>query len=429
MKEHLYNYHDTIKKASEYLRNLTASSAIESALRDRLMFENKIIELAENTTMRFTNHNYRDYEIINKSTINHAHESFLKGLQMAERIKQAWSKYAEVAASYRSMAEAVDLRVKQFNNDIFYAYKTVSEHFASTAKAAEAIRVNFSAISDALKLNDYLNSIALRPSIELHTFIEKSDNLFKKRLKESLLIDAINTSIELAASESVEGTNLVLSASDLFTIQDKEQFDVSAIFPTFNLYYFQRKEIVSLVKHNSKALQNSDYIDRLPSYNYYKTAKDCCHLIVKCNQKCRVSGKEDIFKPTNKLMGASSAIPDLIAYNESTFGEFIDYLFILLYEGTGDDKLRLRDYLSDNELQPLWNIKQLRNIYLRHDIEHGDSREAKHKMQRVGDIFYSLIAKPLPENSHDYRKAQTEIINNVLEMLNLLFIKINNLCN
>jgi hypothetical protein len=389
MKEHLYNYHDTIKKASEYLRN---------------------------------------YEIINKSTIS-AHEFFLKELQMSERINQTWSKYEEVVDSYRSMAEAVDLKVKQFNNDFLNAYKAISEHFASAAKAAEAIRVNFSAISDALKLNDYLNSIALRPSIELHTFIEKSDNLFKNRLKDLLLIDTINISIELASSESVGSTNLILSASDLFTIQDEGQFDMFATLPTFNLYYFQRKEIVSLVKHNSKALQNSDYIDRLPSYNYYKIAKNCCHLIIKCNQKCRVSGKEDIFKPTNKLMGALAAIPDLIAYNESTFGEFIDYLFILLYEGTGDDNLRLRYYLSDNELYPLWNIKQLRNFYLRHDIEHGDSREAKHKMQRIGDIFYSLIAKTLPENSHDYRKAQTEIISNVFEMLNLLFKMINNLCN
>lgn len=423
MKKYLYNYEDAIKKASEYLRNLNASSAIESALRDRLRLESTTRELAENTTMRFANDKYRDFEIINKLTINHAHESFLKELQTAEKIKQAWSKYAEVAASYRSMAETVDLKVKQFNSDFFNAYKAGSEYFASIAKAAEAIRANFSAISDAQKLNDYLNSIALRPSIELHSFIEKSDNLFKKRLKDSLLIDTTNRSIELAASESVESTNLILSASDVFTSKEEDLVDISVTIPTFNLYYFQRKDILLLARQNPTGFQKTENIDNLPSYNYHRIAIDCCHLITKCNQKCGASRKESIFKPTNKLMAALTAIPELITFNESTFGEFIDYLFILLYEGAGDDKLRLRNYFTDNELRPLWDIKKLRN-YLRHDIEHGDLKEAKHKMQKVGDIFSGLIAKPLPENSRDYRKAQVKIINDVWSMLVTLYSKV-----
>ncbi len=429
MKKYLYNYEDSIKKASKYLGNLNASSAVESVLGDRLRLESTMRELAENTTMRFANDKYIDFEIINKLTINYTHEFFLKELQMTERIKQAWSKYVEVAASYRSMAETVDLKVKQFNSDFFNVYKAGSEYFASIAKAAEAIRANFSAISDAQKLNDHLNSIVLRPSIELHSFIEKSDNLFKKRLKDSLLIDTTNRSIELAASESVESTNLILSTSDVFISNEEDLVDISVTIPTFNLYYFQRKDILFLAQQNPNGFQKTENIDNLPSYSYYKIAITCCHLITKCNQKCGASGKEFIFKPTNKLMAALTVIPNLITSNESIFGEFIDNLFILLYEGAGDDKLRLRDYLSDNELQPLWNIKQLRNFYLRHDIEHSNSKEAKHKMQKIGDIFYSLIAKPLPENGHDYRKAQTEIINNVLAMLNSLFKKINNSCN
>lgn len=429
MKKYLYNYDDAIKKASEYLRNLNASSAIESALRDRLRFESTIRELAEDTTMRFVNDKDRNFETINKLTINHAHESFLRELQTAEKINQAWNKYAEVAASYRSMAEVVDLKVKQLNNDFLNAYKTFSEHFAPIVKAAEAIRANFSAISNAQKLNDYLNSIALRPSIELQFFIEKSDNLIKKRIRDSLQIGAINTSIELAASESIESTNLILSSSDIFTSKEEDLVDISVTIPTFNLYYFQRKDILLLARQNPTTFQKVEDIDNLPSYGYHKIAINCCHLITKCNLKCGASGKKFIFKPTNKLMTALTAIPELITFNESTFGEFIDYLFILLYEGAGNDKLRLLSYLSDNELQPLWNIKQLRNFYLRHDIEHGDSKEAKHKMQQVGKIFNNLIAKPLPENSRDYRKAQNKIINNVLEMLNLLFKKINNLCN
>ncbi len=448
MKNNFYSSFNVIKRDLEYFRNLTTSSTIELALKERLSLEQKIRELSESQMMKLSPNIVRDFESIKALTTNSAYELFLKESQMLEHLKEhisimksrqqleqinhPWGKYQEITSAFNSLVEMRHLEskcdfIKQFSDKMFKAYEieqTFSEHLASITKATEAMRINFAVINNAINSNDYLSSMVFRPSIELQAFIMKSDNLAKRRLNDSLQIDAINTSIELASSESIESTNLVISASDLIETEDEESHDLFESLPTFNLYSFQRKEILTFARHNPKVFQNPENIDSLPSYNYYRIAKSCCYLIIKGNEKAGALGEEYIFKPSNKLMTAIAALPDLIAHNISTFGEFIDYLYFLLYEGAGSDNLKVKNWLTDNELQSIWDIKAIRNFYLRHDVEHGDIKEAKRKMQKVGDIFHRLISKPLPENSHDYRKAQTKIISNVVGMLNLLYARI-----
>lgn len=162
-----------------------------------------------------------------------------------------------------------------------------------------------------------------------------------------------------------------------------------------------------------------------PVFSSKKSADFVCDLIINCNEKARVLGSNDIFKPTNKMMKSIKNIQHLSCNDEKSFGDLIDCLYFMLYEGAGEG-LRVKSYLSDEECQPVYDIRDIRNFCYRHDIEHGDSGEIKRKKRKLGEIFLRLIAKPLPENEIDFKKAQHTILDNIHDMLEILYRKINN---
>lgn len=412
MQDKLYSAFDVLTMDLERYKQLTYNPIIDLASKEYISSSQKIKDLTNSPIVHIPN----QIESISK-----AYEKFLESTYLLKQLSEPYIKrYAEIASQFKTIYDLANLKVNE-------VYSVFSDLSSSIKTATEVMQINFFTIGTSLNLNEHLKPFALRPSFELQSFIESSDRLAKKWTKDSNKINVINTSLNLAISESIESAKFIVNASDLFSIQEDELVDISATFPTFNLYSFQRKEIFWLAQRDSAVFRNPENIDTLPSYIYYKTAKLCSHLITRCNQKCGVLGKDYIFKPTNKLMIVLMAIADLIANNESTFSEFIDQLYILLYEGAGSDNLRIKNYLSDDELLPIWDIKQLRNYYFRHDVEHGNTDNAKKKMQKIGEIFHRIIKKPLPENRKDFRDAQITTIANVLKMLELLYIRIENL--
>jgi hypothetical protein len=401
----------------EKLRNVNHNFAYEQMIREQQRFE-RLRELTESPVTRVVLQGCHQFEL-NKSI-----ELYQKSIASLKTLSESYYGHLD-KISYKAMSQ---YDANQFianiinTNQFLHAGCNFS---ASIVAASKALEANIALIDRAIISVGYLKPLALRPSFELHSFLLRSEKLSERKTKYPIELAAIKTSIELASNKSIESTNLIISTSNSLAIQEDEELGISEILPTFNFYDFQRKEILSLVRNNPDAMEDAEAIINLPSWNYYKATKRFCYLLPECNQKCGATGRDNIFKPTNKLMLSLIALPDLIAYNKLTFGEFIDYLYISLYEGSGGDNLRIKTYLSDEELQPLWDIKQLRNFYLRHDIEHGDMKQAKQKTQKVGEIFQRLIGRPIPENSTDFKKAQFIIMNNVLTMIILLYSKIN----
>jgi len=129
--------------------------------------------------------------------------------------------------------------------------------------------------------------------------------------------------------------------------------------------------------------------------------------IYKINSICENNGQCQVFKPTSRTMRACATIPSLIARSEADFYFLIDYLFFLLYEGSGTAN-RLIAILNESFLEPLWKVKHLR-LAARHDIDHGTRKEVEKKRTKIRDTYVSLIAKPLPMKQGDWQKAQLQI--------------------
>jgi len=134
-------------------------------------------------------------------------------------------------------------------------------------------------------------------------------------------------------------------------------------------------------------------------------------LFYQINQISQYSGKEPVFKITTK---GSRALTELsIPKTERQFKEFIENLFIVLFEGSGYGK---RLPLKLDPKKTIIKIKELRNHYI-HDQEHGKKNEIRRKFKLIGDIFQGIIGTRAPVKEEDWISATIEILNDVNNFL------------
>lgn len=138
-------------------------------------------------------------------------------------------------------------------------------------------------------------------------------------------------------------------------------------------------------------------------------------LIFGINGHQRSSGSQLVFKRTDRVITGASRIPNTVVTDEESFAVIVDYLYFMLYEGSGDAS-RLLDIAEDAECQPLWKLKHLRR-YFRHDIEHGSETTIRKKKRETREAFAILIDKPWPRSTHDWKQAQVALYEDLVDML------------
>lgn len=146
-----------------------------------------------------------------------------------------------------------------------------------------------------------------------------------------------------------------------------------------------------------------------------------CHIVEKIyslNDFNLKKGKHAIFKVTNKSIIAASKLPTTIANNEFIFAQIVDFLYFLLYEGSGggSSENRLVEVTGRDALTPLWWIKFLRNDF-RHDLGHGEPKNVADKLQRTGNVYASLIGRERPYSSREWVEAQLALYGLIHTML------------
>jgi hypothetical protein len=104
------------------------------------------------------------------------------------------------------------------------------------------------------------------------------------------------------------------------------------------------------------------------------------------NRKYQGTNGEDLFKMTTESVAGLNKLAT-ISKDSNSFGDFVDALYFLIYEGSGSCK-RLPSPPPDFAM----DVKFLRTS-LRHDVDHGDSNEAKKKHIRNADVFKKYSGK------------------------------------
>ena len=117
-----------------------------------------------------------------------------------------------------------------------------------------------------------------------------------------------------------------------------------------------------------------------PTAQAVNRSRRVLELVTLCNEAGKTSGYGiEIFKPTTRLMTVFNDLPWLSPTDRERFGDVIDCLYFIFYEGAGKDNLRFLDEhggpLTKADCDLIWCIKHLRNKWSRHDADHGKETE------------------------------------------------------
>lgn len=144
-------------------------------------------------------------------------------------------------------------------------------------------------------------------------------------------------------------------------------------------------------------------------------AEEVSEMIYAVNEKSSSSTGVDVFKLTNKSARAIKKLASTCE-TEKGFGELVDSLYFVVYEGSGNCK-RLPSPPPAFAL----DVKFLRN-HLRHDLDHGDEHEAAMKRRRGAAVLRQYLGKPsLAEcGPEDFSAAQLRLLDELKMMLGRL---------
>jgi len=160
---------------------------------------------------------------------------------------------------------------------------------------------------------------------------------------------------------------------------------------------------------------------RAPSAAVHSLSRDALRLMLRCIEADNANNRPATFATTTKVLSAFVDLPLIDAANEVALGELVDHLFFMLYEGAGSRDLRfLADHggpLSASQCDVIWDIKTLRNKWLRHDVEHGSATDIKRSFAKRQAAFASLGLERQPREPAEFRAIQERLLRRVVNFL------------
>lgn len=262
-----------------------------------------------------------------------------------------------------------------------------------------------------------LFSRLLAPSNALSSFAERTYSLMKD-VTDGRVLRALDASLMLANTQHF--ANIAA-----FTAIRLDHMDNAVVSSPRNLAtpFVQQEELLALPEFDDDESIEL-IVSQSPAAQASEVARAVLTLTTTCNKASNVKGLKEIFKPTTRVMEVFADFPWLTPQNEKAFGEFIDCLYFLAYEGAGDDKLRFLQKhggpLSDADCQVIWCIKALRNKWLRHDPDHGKDTDIEKSRKLLSTNFQWLGLPGYPRSSSDFRKLHERLLKEMEEFLSKL---------
>lgn len=219
---------------------------------------------------------------------------------------------------------------------------------------------------------------------------------------------ALGTSLQLAQEQLIATTD----ALGAFVVTPVDDDDVSASYELLSPYVQQEELLVAVEEIDEE--NQSALVEASPAANAVDLSRRVLTTIATCNEARKVSGDEEIFKPTTRLLEVYADMPWLIPTNKATFATFVDCLYFLFYEGAGKDKLRfLKSHggpIDDADFDFILCIKHLRNKWTRHDADHGKASAIKKSWAELSTKFQSLGLGHMPVTPDDFRVLHVNLL-------------------
>lgn len=166
----------------------------------------------------------------------------------------------------------------------------------------------------------------------------------------------------------------------------------------------------------------------LPATICAETARETVGLVCRTNEVCASAGRGEIFKPTTRFIEACADISWLVSADKKSFGDLIDCLYFIFYEGAGKDNLRFQDKnggpLKAEEMDFIWCLKHLRNKYAHHDPDHGKPTEIAKSWAELQQKWIKLGLNNAPFRSADFLAAHQAMLEMAKDFVMLILTRL-----
>lgn len=140
------------------------------------------------------------------------------------------------------------------------------------------------------------------------------------------------------------------------------------------------------------------------------------NLIAECNKIFSTKYGKDLFKITSEVFKNAQNLDNPIK-SKDDFGNFIDALYKMIYEGSGSLKRIPQSFKEDDDFIG-FEIKHLRTD-LRHDYEHGKEKDIEKKKKIISEIYKKYTGKATVSSLREssFNKIQESLLENILLFL------------
>lgn len=336
-------------------------------------------------------------EVIQKSQVQIAPSAALQQLKFLESFQQQtaiWQKLIQPNLAPAGLAQVAMPQIRA---------ASVAWHSSLTQT------INILQESKLLTTKPLLAARLLENSRVFTGFVESTIQRLEQTENQKI-VRALDISLRLAEVQLVATTEAL--SSRITTSIDDEVDEVSDA-PTLDLPFLQQEELIAAVE-SEDIEDEAALIELSPAANIYALSRQILSLITQCNEVVKVGEKPEIFKPTNKMLEVYADLPWLLPENKRTFGDFIDCLYFIFYEGAGKDKLRfLKAYggvLEPADCGLIWCIKHLRNKWLRHDADHGKETDIRKSWKELSAKFSWLGLQHAPISQEHFRHLHSRLL-------------------
>lgn len=232
---------------------------------------------------------------------------------------------------------------------------------------------------------------------------------------------AYDASLKFSGAQFDESSDLAARFAILSEDSDITALDVELDSDrTLNLFSEQRDEIVSKVETERRG-DVKELLDSSRSAQLGALVLEVLQLVVDCNHAARIRLQKEIFKQTTRTLQAAINLPLMLPTDIRTFGDVIDDLYLVLYEGAGDDSLRFLEkhggVFKIEEASSIMDLKFLRTKWLRHDADHGDERKIQKTWTQLGDTFKHLGLTSIPVVPDHFYTAYRRLLEGLRDFL------------
>lgn len=223
-----------------------------------------------------------------------------------------------------------------------------------------------------------------------------------KRLKKFYVDFQINLKNEVEKGVDAEDAELIIyqsrvnqAADSKDSIKDRHNILKKRLLTfdsKFNQFFEDMESQIEITEYKTKEIIK-------------EKAENCLSLISEINKISKTNHGQEVFKLTDNFV-ESAVIISQITDTKSKFKSFIDALYKIIYESTGNLKRIPKELLHDDAVY--FDIKHIRSDFY-HDIEHGQASKIQKKQEIISNVYYKYLEK----------KSFTEIINEELPSFQL----------